>query len=111
MAILNVKVVGVEGESILIKYATENSAKPIDEYDAVAYQPRALGYATVEEFIERIKPSLLDQAVHRDNLEKLPEELDLSKWVGHEISHVYTPLNHNVSLQTNEAIKEPEVQI
>jgi hypothetical protein len=111
MAILNVKIVGVDGDSVLIKYATENSAKPIDEYEAVAYQPRALGYANLEDFAEGIKPALLNAAIYRDNLEKVPESLDLSAWVGHEVSHVYEP-PHNPSLvQTNEAIKDPEVAI
>jgi hypothetical protein len=111
MAILNLKVVGAEGESVLIKYATENSAKPIDEYDAVAYQPRALGYSTLEEFIEGIKPALLNQAIYRDNLEKVPADLDVSAWIGHESTHAYEP-PHNPSLvQANDALKEPEVAI
>lgn len=111
MAILNLKVVGIEGESVLIKYVTENSAKPIDEYDAIAYQPRTLGYSTLEEFIEGIKPALLTQAIHRDNLEKIPEALDTSAWIGHESTHAYEP-PHNPSLvQANDALKEPEVSI
>ena len=111
MAILNLKIVGIEGESVLIKYATENSEKPIDDYEAVAYQPRALGYSTLEDFVEGIKPALLNAAIYRDNLEKTPAELDMSAWVGHESTHAYEP-PHNPSLvQTNEAIKDPEVAI
>ncbi len=113
MAILNVKIVGTEGESVLIKYTTENSAKPIDEYEAIAYQPRTMGYSTLEEFIEGIKPGLLSTAILRDNLEKVPEQLDMSLWIGHESTHAYEP-PHNpslVSTQTNEALKEPEVAL
>jgi hypothetical protein len=113
MALLKIKVVGAEGDSILIKYSTENSAKSIDEYDAVAYQPKALGYATIEDFVQGIQPALLDQAICRDNLEKVSTvEMDLSLWVGHESEHAYATLSdHNASLITNESIANPEVAI
>ena len=112
MAILNIKIVGSEGDSVLVKYSTENSEKSIDEYEAVAYQPKAMGFANLDEFIEGIRPSLLNHALYRDSVEKLANhQLDLDSWVGHESNHVYAP-PHNPSLvQTNEAIKEPEVTI
>jgi hypothetical protein len=87
MATLNVKIVGVEGESVLVKYASENSAKGIDEYDAVAYQPKAMGYHSLEEFIEGIKPGLAADVMIRDKKESAPVELDLSSWHGHESAH------------------------
>ena len=104
--ILNVKIVGVEGDSVLVKYASENSAKPIDEYDAVAYQPKAMGYTSIDAFIEGIKPSLIAQVTARDNSEKVPEALDLNNWVGHESSH-----DHELApdLTANPALQNPEV--
>jgi hypothetical protein len=104
--ILNVKVVGVEGDSVLVKYASENSARSIDEYDAVAYQPKAMGYTSIDKFIEGIKPSLIAQVTARDNSEKVPEEFDLSHWVGHESTH-----EHDLApdLDANTAVKNPEV--
>ena len=111
--ILNVKITGIEGDSVLVKFSSENSAKNIDEYDAVAYQPKALGYGSIEAFVQGIQPALLDQAIHRDNLEKVAEaELDLSQWVGHESEHAFATLSdHNASLITNEAVANPEVAI
>lgn len=88
MTTLNIKIVGIEGDSVLVKYASENSAKPIDEYDAVAYQPKAMGYTTIDEFIEAIKPGLLVEVIARDNIESAPKELDLSSWEGHEVNYV-----------------------
>jgi hypothetical protein len=104
--ILNVKIVGVEGESVLVKYASENSAKSIDEYDAVAYQPKAMGYTSTDRFIEGIKPGLVAQVMARDLAERIPEELDLSHWVGHESTH-----EHELApdLDANTAVKNPEV--
>lgn len=82
MAKITVKIVGVDGESVLVKYASENSLKSIDKYEAVAYQPRLMGYNTVEEFIEGIKPSLLALAEARDLTEKT--NLDLNSWKNYE---------------------------
>lgn len=87
MTTINVKIVGVEGDSVLIKYTSENSAKSIDDYEAVAYQPLAMGYTSIDDFIEGIKPGLLSQVITRDNLESVSKEHNISDWVGHESSH------------------------
>ena len=87
MTTLNVKIVGVEGEAVMVKFASENSAKNIDEYESVVYYPKAMGYQSVEEFIEGVKPSLLGQVALRDKQESAPAELDLSAWHGHESAH------------------------
>jgi hypothetical protein len=87
MTTLSVKIVGIEGDSVLIKYASENSAKSIDDYDAVAYQPRIMGYTDLDEFLEAVKPGLLAQVMVRDKIEAAPAELDLSSWEGHESTH------------------------
>jgi len=99
MTTLNIKIVGTEGESVLVKFASENSAKSIDEYDAVAFQPKAMGYHTVEEFIEGVKPGLLAQVIVRDRQESAPADLDLSSWAGHEAEH-------EVTLDTDQTGKE-----
>lgn len=87
MTTLNIKIVGIEDESVLIKFASENSAKSIDEYDAIAFQPKAMGHTDLNSFIESIKPGLLQQVELRDALEKAPEKLDLSSWEGAEFTH------------------------
>jgi hypothetical protein len=93
MTTLNIKIVGIEDDSVLIKFASENSAKSIDEYDAIAYQPKAMGYTSLDEFIEAIKPGLLSEVIIRDKIESAPAELDLSSWEGKEIT--YTPENES----------------
>lgn len=82
MAKITVKIVGVEGDSVLVKYASENSLKSIDRYDAVAYQPRLMGYNTIEEFIEGIKPSLFNMVKARDLTEQT--NVDLNSWKNYE---------------------------
>ena len=87
MAVLTVKIVGIEEDSVLVKYATENSALPIDEYDAVAYQPAAMGYSSVDAFLEGIKPGLLSMAEARDRKEA-GITVDMSDWIGKEVKEV-----------------------
>jgi len=109
MATINIKIVSIEGDSVIVKYASENSAKSIDEYDPIAYQPKTMGYSTLNEFIDGIRPMLMSSVMIRDNLEKAStENLDLSSWVGHESTHSIT-MPHELNI--NEAMKKPEVKI
>lgn len=82
MATVNIKIVGYEGDSVLVKYATDKSIRSIDDYDAVAYQPKAMGYTNVEDFLNGIKDSVLAACIIRDKLETSNDDLDLSSWAG-----------------------------
>jgi hypothetical protein len=87
MSDLKIKIVGVEGDSVLVKYASVNSLKSIDDYPAVAYQPKQLGLASsnIDAFIEYITPTLAHYVAARDTAERV--EFDTSQWVGHETTH------------------------
>jgi hypothetical protein len=98
MTQLTIKIVDTEGDSILVKFASENSAHGIDEYDAVAFQPQAMGYTTKEEFIEGIKPALLEQVKLRDKLEN-SEAVDVSSWVDTIEVQVEEPLDPDAEIQ------------
>lgn len=109
---LNIKIVGTEGDSVLVKYASEFSAKSIDEYDAVAYQPKAMGYDNIEQFIEGIKPSLILHVIDRDNIEKAKDkEIDLSAWVGHEHESEHVPVGNPAPLASQVLYDNPEVTL
>lgn len=81
---LKIKIVGVEGDSVLVKCASDESLKNIDEYPAFAYQPKNLGLSTtdLDAFIEHLAPALTDYVKARNATEKV--EIDTSHWVGHE---------------------------
>lgn len=90
MTTITVKIVGAEGDSVLVKYASENSLKPIDEYEAVAYQPKAMGFNTMKEFVDAIKPGLLPLVEQRDAAER--STVDLTSWVDYQsVSNVSAP--------------------
>lgn len=89
MTTLSIKIVGIEEDSVLVKFASENSAKSIDEYDAIAYQPKNMGYSSIDAFIEGIKPNLLDLVTSRDNSEQ--SSLDLNSWQDYQASVTVEP--------------------
>lgn len=87
---IKIKIVGVEGDSVLVKYASAASLKSIDEYPAIAYQPKQLGLPStdLDEFIKYITPTLAQYVTARDASEKV--EIDTSQWVGHESTRSIT---------------------
>lgn len=89
MANITIKIVGVENDSVLVKYVSEKSLKRIEQYDAVAYQPRLMGYNTLEEFIQGIKPSLLNMVEARDATEQT--KVDLKAWKNYETTVIVNP--------------------
>lgn len=80
MAKIFIKISGVEGDSVLVKYSSDQSAKTVDEYDAVAYQPKLMGYSDVDSFIKGITPVLVKAVAVRDKAESIT--LDPSSWAG-----------------------------
>ena len=111
MTTLSIKIVGVEGDSVLVKYATDASAKSIDEYDAVAFQPKELGCTTVDDFLNRIKDRLIMSALIRDKMEQVADiEVDFTSWNGATAEHsVYLPENVAAGQTISPAIQNPEV--
>lgn len=121
MTTVNFKIVGTEGDSVLVKYVSENSLKPIDEYDAIAFQPKSMGYSTLQEFVEGIKPNLVALVETRDAQEQSTlNEDDLSSWIDYEDSHTATPVepvviqttpNIPAALPSQEMYDSPEVKL
>lgn len=111
MAYLKVKIVAVEGDSVLIKYATENSKKSIDDYPAVAYQPALLGYTDIDSFLEGVRPGMLAAAEARDRAEA-DVKLDFSSWVGNDkVFDVAPQPDPALPTQTLPHLTNPEVKI
>ena len=107
MAAVNIKIVGTEGKSVLVKYASDNSKKSIDEYDPIAFQPTAMGYNTPEEFLEAIKPYITAECIKRDGLENAnTSNVNISAWVNTSTSNSLTapPTEHQVVTTNSEVI-------
>lgn len=112
MTTVNIKIVGSQGDSVLVKYASENSAKSIDEYDAIAYQPTSMGYTTADDFLNGIREPLTAACIYRDRLENADtSNINLDDWAGASIQS--TVLQHasdtQAGLNTDDSNAEVEV--
>lgn len=111
---INIKIVEIDQSShtVLIKYASENSKKSIDEYPEVAFQVNNYNVKTPEEFIEAIRPQVSLYVWQRDQQENPAESIDLSGWQGHEaeVDH-YQTADPALASQLIPAQQNPEIVI
>ena len=85
MSKITIKIVEVDQatHSIAVKYASENSNRPIDDYPAVAFQILNYTASTPEEFIEAIRPQISLYVAQRDRAENPEKYIDLAGWNGY----------------------------
>jgi hypothetical protein len=85
---INIKIVEIDQatQSVVVKYASENSKKNVDEYPGVAFQITNYNVKNLEEFIEAIRPQISLYVWQRDQAENPPTPIDISEWGGHEIT-------------------------
>ena len=109
---INIKIVEIDQSShtVLVKYASENSKKSIDEYPEVAFQVTNYNASTPEEFIEAIRPQVSLYVWQRDQQENPAESIDLSGWHGHaaEVDH-YQLTDPVLASQLIPAQQNPEI--
>lgn len=112
MSKINIKIVEIEQNShtVLVKYASENSKKSIDEYPAVAFQVTNYNVSSIEQFIEAIRPQVSLYVWQRDQQENPAESIDLSGWYGHDI-HVDAYELPASAAPAVPALVDPEVNI
>ena len=87
MSKINIKIVEVDQDShtVLVKYASEKSQKPIDEYPAIAFQVINYIASTPAEFIEAIRPQVSLYVLQRDMAENPSTPVDISGWNNHTV--------------------------
>lgn len=109
---INIKIVEVDEstQSVEIKYTSERSLKPIDEYPSVVFQVSNYNVSNFDEFIEAIRPQLSLYVYLRDLAENPPNPVDMSDWNGLTIQvdayELPTP-----ALPAIEGLANPEVQL
>lgn len=94
MSKINIKIVNVDPAShtLLVKYASDNSAKSIDDYDAVVFQLTDSTVLSPEQFIESIKSQISYHVTMRDAVESLSGTIDIATWNGFATVVESTPL-------------------
>lgn len=84
---INIKIVEIDQttQTVVVKYASENSKKNVDEYPGVAFQITNYNVKNLEEFIEAIRPQISLYVWQRDQAENPAEPIDISGWDGHSV--------------------------
>jgi hypothetical protein len=82
---ISIKIVDIhqESNSVIVKFASEYSAKPLEEYDGLAFQLTNFSSATPEEFIKEITPYISGLVAVRDRGEQPIQLVDLTAWNGY----------------------------
>ena len=112
MSKINIKIVEIDQEThtVVVKYASENSKKNIDEYPGVAFQVTNYNVKTPEEFIEAIRPQVSLYVWQRDQQENPAESIDLSGWHSHDV-HVDAVELPAPATPSISALANPEVTL
>ena len=84
MSKITIKIIDIDraANNIIVKYASDASAKPIDEYSAMGFQITDSSILTPEQFIESIRYTVTQYVTVRDALESHTAAIDFSAWSG-----------------------------
>jgi hypothetical protein len=82
MSRITIKIVDIDraANNIIVKYASDASAKSIDEYSAMGFQITDPRITTPEQFIDSIRYQLSQYVAVRDAFESHVAEIDFSMW-------------------------------
>lgn len=110
MSKITVKIIDIDrgANNIIVKYASEASAKSIDDYSAMGFQITDTAITTPEQFIESIKYQLSQYVAVRDALEAHVGALDFGIWNGYTTEVDSIPLIADAPAVVN-AFATPEV--
>lgn len=88
MSKISIKIVEVHqpSQTVIVKYASDQSRKSIDEYDGLAFTVPNYDSLTPEEFIQTISPQISKLVTERDNSEILMDTLDITSWNGYSVT-------------------------
>ena len=114
MSKISIKIVDVDQRtrSVIVKFASENSLKSVDEYDGLAFNMANFSSITPAEFIETIRPQISNLVAIRDQSEKVTNSIDISQWVNYTTTVdaiEIVNIDPSVSSQLFTGLSEPEV--
>ena len=106
---LSIKITDQDGELVYVKFKSQNSANDIDDYQAVPFHPRNMGYKNLDDFVVGIKDTLVMLCWNRDQAEKYAPEMIYTGWVGFETTMNVTTFGAPHDSQLAPATVNPEV--
>lgn len=112
---INIKITEIDQttQSVVVKYASENSKKNIDEYSGVAFQVTNYNVTNLEEFVEAIRPQISLYVWQRDQAENPPTPIDISEWGGYstEVDRYIPPVDPALDSQLIPSQVSAEVKL
>jgi hypothetical protein len=114
MSSINIKIDGFDAPSntILVKFASNLSLRPIDEYPSIGFRILDPAVTTAEQFVQSIRPEVTYHVTVRDALESHVNTLDLESWL--DYTTTITPatlVDPAVTPQLVEGLTNPEVEL
>jgi hypothetical protein len=114
MSKISIKIVEVHqpSQTVIVKFASDASQKPIDEYDGLAFSVPNYNSLTPDEFIKTISPQVSKLVTERDNSESLMDTLDVTSWNGYSVtidSNDILTVDPAIETQIISALANPEV--
>lgn len=112
MSKITIKIIDIDraANNIIVKYASDASAKPIDEYSAMGFQITDSSILTPEQFIESIRYQVSQYVAVRDALESHTAAIDFSAWSGYTAEVDASDLIAiNPSQINNQGLLNPEI--
>ena len=114
MSSINIKIDGFDESSntVLVKFASNLSQLPIDEYSSMGFQILDPRVTTAEEFVQSIRPALTYHVAIRDALESQVTTLDLDSWLDYTTTITPATLVDPALIpQLVEGLTNPEVAL
>lgn len=116
MSKISIKIVEVHqpSRSVVVKFASEDSAKSIDEYEGLAFTVPNFDSFTPQEFIEKISGQITKLVKDRDSVEKRLDTIDVTSWNGYttEFDAVEDPeIDPVLANQILLGLANPEVEL
>lgn len=113
---ITIKIVDVDlsTQSVIVKFASPNSQKTIDEYDGLAFRVPNYEAVTPEQFIETIRPTITRMVRDRDLSEQRIQTVDIESWKGYSADVNPSELDEPEPLYVNQTLSSftnPEVEI
>ena len=114
MSSINIKIAGFDESSntVLVKFASDVSLLPIDEYSSIGFQIVDPTVTSAEEFIQSIRSAVTYHVSVRDALESHVTTLDLESWL--DYSTTITPadlVDPALTTQLVEGLTNSEVEL
>ena len=112
MSKITIKIIDIDAGAnhVIVKYASDTSARPIDEYSAQGFPISDPSIQTPEQFIESIRYDVSRHVAVRDALELHIGSLDLASWNGFTTEVDASDLVAINSVQiNNQGLANPEI--